>query len=119
VQVLAYELRLALLGAAIGERAARTEALAPHAALEGFFAQLGETLDAIDFHKGRAPESAMRKLRRLFLRSELDMPEVRLLRGILADAQRMARLAGAQAPIERVHAEKITPKPLSEPPQIG
>ncbi len=124
VQVLAYELRLAQLGAAIGERAARTEPPAPHAALEGFFAQLGETLDAIDFHKGRAPESAMRKLRRLFLRSELDMPEVRLLRGILADAQRMARLAGVHmppehAPPEHVQEETLAPRPLSEPPQIG
>ena len=66
----------------------------PHAELEGFFGQLAETLDAIDFHKGRAPESAMRKLRRLFVRTGLDEKEVRLLRGILADAQRMARLAG-------------------------
>ncbi len=35
----------------------------------------------------------MRKLRRLFLRSEPSEQEVRLLRGILADTQRMARLA--------------------------
>ena len=73
---------------------------ASHAQLEGFFGQLADTLDAIDFHKGRAPESAMRKLRRLFLRSALDVREVRLLRGILADAQRMARLAVARAPGE-------------------
>ena len=73
---------------------ARTPVLASHAELEGFFAQLGETLDAIDFHKGRAPESAMRKLRRLYLRAGLERAEVRLLRGVLADAQRMARLAG-------------------------
>jgi tRNA (cytidine32/uridine32-2'-O)-methyltransferase len=61
--------------------------------MEGFFSQLGETLDDIDFHKGRAPDSAMRKLRRLFLRAGLNEQEVRLMRGILADAQRMARLA--------------------------
>ena len=61
--------------------------------MEGLFSQLAETLDAIDFHKGRAPESAMRKLRRLFLRTDLTVNEVRLLRGVLADAQRMARLA--------------------------
>jgi tRNA (cytidine32/uridine32-2'-O)-methyltransferase len=36
----------------------------------------------------------MRKLRRLYLRAGLDEKEVRLLRGILADCQRMARLAG-------------------------
>ncbi len=73
-------------------------ALATHEQLEGLFAQLAQTLDAIDFHKGRAPKSAMRKLRRLFLRTGLDAREVRLLRGILADAQRMARLAGERAP---------------------
>lgn len=98
VQVLAYELRLVLLAARQGEgdvtAASATGLPVPHAELEGFFAQLAQTLDAIDFHKGRAPESAMRKLRRLFVRTGLDQREVRLLRGILADAQRMARLAG-------------------------
>jgi len=97
VQVLAYELRIALLAAGQGVAAATDgpgETVATHAQLEGFFAQLGETLEDIDFHKGRAPESAMRKLRRLFLKSSLNEQEVRLLRGILADAQRMARLAG-------------------------
>lgn len=98
VQVLAYETRLALLTAAPG--ASTTAAVEPvedqasHAQLEGFFAQLADTLDAIDFHKGRAPESALRKLRRLYLRAAPTEAEVRLLRGILADAQRMARLAG-------------------------
>ena len=62
--------------------------------MEGFFAHLADTLEQIDFHKGRAPESAMRKLRRLYLRANLDSADVRLLRGVLADAQRMARLAG-------------------------
>lgn len=69
------------------------EAPASHAQLEGLFGQFGDTLDQIDFHKGRAPESAMRKLRRLFMKADLSEQEVRLLRGILSDAQRMARLA--------------------------
>ncbi|NZA28102.1 RNA methyltransferase [Luteimonas sp. SJ-92] len=96
VQVLAYELRLAMLAEAGAAAAgtARGEPPASHAEMEGFFAQLADTLDAIDFHKGRTPEAAMHKLRRLFLRSRLDAREVRLLRGVLADAQRMARLAG-------------------------
>ncbi|WP_454829866.1 RNA methyltransferase [Pseudoxanthomonas wuyuanensis] len=95
VQVLAYELRLALLALTPVPAAARAgrEAPASHAQLEGFFAQLGDTLDDVDFHKGRAPDSAMRKLRRLFLRADLNEQEVRLLRGVLSDAQRMARLA--------------------------
>ncbi len=110
VQVLSYELRLALLehaartqsdagqGRAAHAGAANPEPVASHAELEGFFTQLGETLDAIDFHKGRAPDSAMRKLRRLFLRADLEAREVRLLRGILADAQRMAVLAATCRP---------------------
>ncbi|NLA67458.1 MAG: RNA methyltransferase [Gammaproteobacteria bacterium] len=99
VQVLAYELRVAALDrAAAGAAAveARREPPASHAQLEGFFDQLGDTLEAIDFHKGRAPASALRKLRRIFLRCDLDAREVRLLRGVLADAQRMARLAGGR-----------------------
>jgi tRNA (cytidine32/uridine32-2'-O)-methyltransferase len=102
VQVLTYELRVALLQDQ--EQTAPPSdtdigfggALAPHAQLEGMFTQLGQTLDEIDFHKGRAPESAMRKLRRLFMRAQLSEQEVRLLRGIMADAQRMARLAGGK-----------------------
>ena len=104
VQVLAYELRCALLDAG-GEAlapATRTPPpdgdVASHGELEGLFGQLAETLDQIDFHKGRAPDSAMRKLRRLYLRANLDSAEVRLLRGVLADAQRMARLAGEAGP---------------------
>ena len=107
VQVLAYELRLALLGAAPPVASGRDEPSATHAQLEGLFGQLAETLDAIDFHKGRAPEAALRKLRRLFLRADLDEREVRLLRGILADAQRMARLATDPRP------------PLSRPDGLG
>ena len=101
VQVLAYELRMAWLqpGTAGAVRAAATAGEpASHAQLEGLFAQLAQTLEAIDFHKGRAPQSALRKLRRLFLRAGLDAREVRLLRGVLADAQRMARLAGERTP---------------------
>jgi tRNA (cytidine32/uridine32-2'-O)-methyltransferase len=97
VQVLSYEVRmaaLAMMPAAALTDDERAEPSVSHAEMEGFFAQLAETLDAIDFHKGRAPESAMRKLRRLFLRAQPDAREVRILRGVLADAQRMARLAG-------------------------
>jgi len=98
VQVLAYELRLASLERADAPPQApaagdEREGPASHAQMEGLFGQLGQTLDEIDFHKGRMPDSAMRKLRRLFLRAQLSEQEVRLLRGILADAQRMAKLA--------------------------
>ena len=93
VQVLAWELRAAMLAGGSAPAGDPRDPPASHAELEGLFAQLADTLDAIDFHKGRAPESAMRKLRRIYLRAGLDVREVRLLRGVLADAQRMARLA--------------------------
>ena len=38
----------------------------------------------------------MARLRRLYLRAGLDTREVRILRGILSEAQRMARLAGGR-----------------------
>ena len=103
VQVLAYETRLAVLAAGARGDGAPADGpgdpeVATHAQMEGFFIQLAETLDAIDFHKGRAPEAALRKLRRLYLRATPTAAEVRLLRGVLADAQRMARLAGQNPP---------------------
>lgn len=96
VQVLAYEVRMALLGdqATVAAEPGFREQAATHEQVEGFYRQLGDTLDMIDFHKGRSPDSAMRKLRRLFGKAALTEQEVRLLRGVLADAQRMARLAG-------------------------
>lgn len=93
VQVVAYELRMAQLEG-IAMRQGNTDAPATSAELEGFFSHLEATLDDIDFHKGRSPRTILRRLRKLFLRARPDQRELRVLRGILADAQRMARLAG-------------------------
>ncbi|MFC4728158.1 RNA methyltransferase [Coralloluteibacterium thermophilus] len=97
VQVLAYELRLALLAEGEAEAAPvageEGEGPAPQAELERFFEHLAQALDDIDFHKKRAPDTVMRRLRRLFSRARPESRELRILRGILADAQRMARLA--------------------------
>jgi tRNA (cytidine32/uridine32-2'-O)-methyltransferase len=108
VQVLAYELRVGFSRdsaapaetplAGLPQREVRGEPPATHAELEGFFSQLADTLDAIDFHKGRTPAAAMRKFRRLFLRADLDARDVRLLRGMLADAKRMADIAEGRIP---------------------
>ena len=98
VQVLAYELRLATTAPPSRSQSADTDADGDPPAtveqLEHFFAHLAQTLDDIDFHKGRSPRTIMQRLRRLFLRSDLDQRELRILRGIFDDAQRMARLAG-------------------------
>ncbi|MBB5206793.1 RNA methyltransferase [Chiayiivirga flava] len=99
VQVLSYELRLRQLGAPVQAGPAtapeRDEPPATHAQMEGLFGHFDQTLHDIDFHKGRAPDTVMQRLRRLLLRAEPDQREVRVLRGILSDAQRMARLARA------------------------
>ena len=99
VQVLAYELRLGVLERATPVQAAgKVEPLATNADLEHFFGHLGQLLDDIDFHKGRSPVTIMKRLRRLFVRNQLEQREVRILRGIFDDAQRMARLARERAP---------------------
>ncbi|ALR03729.2 RNA methyltransferase [Xylella fastidiosa] len=95
VQILAYEIRLASLdapSAPLHSTSGFRKTPASHAQLEGLFGQFKQTLDEIDFHKGRAPESAMRKLRRLFAKAELTQQEIRLLRGVLSDVQRIVML---------------------------
>jgi len=98
VQVLAWELRSAVLGDAEAApamaQAARRDAGPPASAeeMEGFFGHLAEMLDVIDFHKGRSPRTIMARLRRLFLRAEPDTREVQVLRGIFADVIRTTGL---------------------------
>ena len=63
------------------------------AQMEQFYRHLAQTLDEIEFHKGREPTTIMLRLRKLFQRAQPDERELRVLHGILADAQRMAGLA--------------------------
>ncbi|AFC86701.1 RNA methyltransferase, TrmH family, group 1 [Frateuria aurantia DSM 6220] len=95
VQVMAYELRKAGLAEAPAVPTPTDEEPPADAALmERFYQHLAQTLDDIEFHKGRAPETIMLRLRRLFQRARPDARELRILHGVLADAQRMAQLAG-------------------------
>ena len=96
VQVVAWEVRMGWLESLQSiqpEQPARTVPLANTADMDGFFDHLEQALDAIDFHKGRSPRTIMRRLRRLFLRAQPDWQEVQVLRGILADVIRTARIA--------------------------
>jgi len=97
VQVMAYELRVASLEDAPADTAPmRAEPPADAAQMERFYAHLAQTLDDIEFHKGRTPTTIMLRLRKLFQRAQPDERELRVLHGILADAQRMASLAAAR-----------------------
>jgi tRNA (cytidine32/uridine32-2'-O)-methyltransferase len=57
--------------------------------LERLFGHLSQFMDDIDFHKGRSPEMINQRLRRLFLRAQLDEREIKIIRGLLSDAQRL------------------------------
>lgn len=98
VQVLAWELRREALARAGNVDSTVTppadEPPATAGQMEGLFGHLAQMLDDIEFHKGREPERVMRRLRQLLLRAQPDQREVRLLRGIFSEAQRVARLAG-------------------------
>lgn len=94
VQVLAYELRVARLAqrpAAPTPVVDQDDLPAPHGEMESFFAHLGALLDEIDFHKGKPPDMVTQRLRRLFLRAQPDPRELRILRGIFSDTQRLLR----------------------------
>ncbi len=115
VQVLAYELRLSLIErqgvpvpsdgeqASVGRAAGSAKSDPPATAeqMEHFFSHLSQMLIDIDFHKGRSPVTIERRLRRLFGHANLDQREVRILRGIFDDAQRMARIAKNKGEAER------------------
>ena len=93
VQVLCYEWRMAWLQARPATAVAREDSEPPaaHAEVESFFAHLGAFMDEIDFHKGKDPAIVTQRLRRLFLRAGPDSRELRILRGILSDTQRLLR----------------------------
>jgi len=55
---------------------------------ERFYQHLEETLVDIDFIFKKHPGEAMKKLRRLFTRAEMDQTELNIMRGILASAQK-------------------------------
>jgi TrmH family RNA methyltransferase len=90
VQVVAYELRMAGVGAV---------ARAPHdaaqdvtqAEMEGFYTHLEQALVEIGFHDPLAPRLLPRRLRRMFNRMAPDRTELNILRGILAAARKSAR----------------------------
>jgi tRNA (cytidine32/uridine32-2'-O)-methyltransferase len=93
VQIVAYEWRMAdPVPAPPAASDADNEPPATHAEMEGFFAHLFQLLDEIDFHKGKDPAMVTQRLRRLYLRAELDSRELRFLRGMLSDTQRLLRL---------------------------
>lgn len=93
VQVMAWELRMAMFGEVPAPPPDHDAPPATADEMERFFEHFFATLHAIDFHKGRSAETIELRLRRLFHRATPDARELRILHGVLADAERMAQLA--------------------------
>lgn len=94
VQLFAYEARLASLAAVGPASPASGETSDPPATadeLDRFYAHLEQTLVQIGFLDPDNPRLLMRRLKRLFGRAQPEQPEVSILRGILAAAQKSRR----------------------------
>ena len=83
VQVLAYECRIAELGdrPVAGDIGFHGQA-ASVAQIDGMFSHLEHALTAIDFLDADNPKKLMPRLKRLFARTQLEVEEVNILRGI-------------------------------------
>ncbi|MCH9671833.1 MAG: RNA methyltransferase [Gammaproteobacteria bacterium] len=95
VQLMAYELRRHLDRARepAGDQAQSPSIERPtHAQLELMYAHFEETLSQIDYHNRDEPRLLMRRLRRLFNRSDLELAELQILRGMLSAVQRQLKL---------------------------
>lgn len=92
VQVLAYEVRQAWLGAEGWPQPAFEPASVGE--IEQFYAHLEAALADLDFLNPGSPGKLMLKLRRLFSRTRLAKEEVNILRGMLSAAQEAKRAAG-------------------------
>jgi TrmH family RNA methyltransferase len=92
VQVMTYELRLALQDE-VNDAPAREAPLATAEELENFYVHLEQVLTDSSFLDPDNPRHLMRRLRRLFSRALPDRNEVNILRGILGslDSQRRER----------------------------
>ncbi len=89
-QVLVYELRMAALAKtnALDNHWRSDHPFATNEELEGLYAHFETALTQLGFLDPDNPRQLMRRLRRLFNRSQLDRMEVNILRGILATAEK-------------------------------
>jgi TrmH family RNA methyltransferase len=83
VQVICYELRMNWLTQKAEKKEIDLENLATAQETAGFFDHLEKTLWEIEFIRPHNPKEVMRKLRRLFGRTNLKKEEINILRGIL------------------------------------
>ena len=83
VQVLAYELRIAALGATVRNSSGKPPEHATYEEIERFYEHLEKSLLQAGFLNPRNPKKLMARLRRLFGRTQLEQEEVNILRGVI------------------------------------
>ena len=91
VQILCYEVRLALSDLQGTTEELRTRDAVTSEQLEGFYEHLRTTLIQIGYLDESAPKLLMRRLRRLFSRAGVERAELNILRGVLAAVQHKIR----------------------------
>jgi TrmH family RNA methyltransferase len=87
VQLMAYELRMAVIGGAGTVLAPPDWVPVDAGQMEMFFVHLEQTLLDIGFMNPEQPKRLMARMRRLFNRARPDQNEINILRGILAASQ--------------------------------
>lgn len=90
VQVFAYECLMASSIKSVHELTGYRHKLASAQQLEGFYSHLYEALQAVEFLDPAKNARFMRRMRRLFNRTQMDEREVDILRGILTAIERQA-----------------------------
>ena len=93
IQVMAYEMRLALTEVENAEAGQRWGVdwdypMATHDQLNGMLQHMEQTLVEIGFLDPNTPKQLMTRVRRLFQRAAPDRMEINILRGMLAAIQR-------------------------------
>lgn len=93
VQILAYEIRQAILDSTKSEAGDKEEQLelASSDQLEGLYGHLEQTMIDLTFYDPEKPKFLMRRFRRLFNRVGMEKTEVQVMRGLLTAAQKMAK----------------------------
>lgn len=81
VQVMSYELRMAVMNAPAAPSVRRV--LATREEVEGFYGHLQQVMADVGFLDPAHSKKLMPRLRRLFARTELEQEEVNILRGLL------------------------------------
>lgn len=87
VQLMAYELRMAVTGGAGAMQAPADWVPVDAGQMEMFYVHLEQTLLDIGFMNPDQPKRLMARMRRLFNRARPDQNEINILRGILAASQ--------------------------------